>query len=186
MRLVLAALALALLAVPAFALEFTAKEVGVSKSVEFGGVVNGRPVEGLSAKLTVKLLSASKDGKFRFSYTFRNTSKAPFTRARASLWGFDIPHVDHATSTAPFRFMGTGQTVGLGHRDVCFGAKSHDDCREGPGGVSLGASGAGTFGFGGAKGGKVTMENLFVRWVDLSAPSLKLQKASGYGLETVR
>lgn len=172
----------AVCALPAQALEFSAKEVGVAKTVRFGGELNGQPVEGLSATLTVKLVSASK-GVFRFAYTFKNTSGAPFTRARASVWGFDIPEIDHATSTAPFRYMGTGETAGYGHRDVCFGSKTHDDCREGDGGVTLGKTGAGTFAFGGAKSGRVRMDDLFVRWTDLNAPKLGLKNGKALGQE---
>jgi hypothetical protein len=165
------------------ALEFSAREVGVAKTVRFGGELDGRPVEGLSATLTVRLLSAEA-GTFRFAYTFKNTSGAPFTRARASLWGFDIPEIDHATSTRPFRFMGTGETAGYGHRDVCFGSKIHDDCREGDGGVALGKTGSGTFAFGGAKSGRVRMTDLFVRWTDLDAPKLGLKNGKTLGQET--
>lgn len=172
----------ALAAWPAQALEFTAKDVGVSRTIQFGGEIDGQAAEGLSATLTVKLVSAKK-GVFRFAYRFKNTAGAPFTRARASLWGFDVPEIDHATSTRPFRFMGTGDTAGYGHRDVCFGSKTHDDCREGGGGVALGRTGAGTFAFGGAKSGRVRMDDLFVRWVDLDAPTLGLKNAKGLGQE---
>lgn len=172
-------------AFPSRALEFTAEEVGTTKTVEFGGMLNGKTAPGLSGVLTIKLIRVEGD-RFRFAYSFRNTSSAPFTRARASLWGFDIPDVNHATSTAPFRFMGTGDTAGLGHRDVCFGARTHESCREGDGGVALGRSGSGAFGFHGAKGGRVQLDNLFVRWADLEAPSLNLKKGSAVGLQTVR
>lgn len=183
LRAFLIATALAALGVlPARALEFTAKEVGVAKTVRFAGEIDGRPAEGLSATLTVKLVSAKK-GVFRFSYSFKNTSGAPFTRARASVWGFDIPEIDHATSTKPFRFMGTGETAGYGHRDVCFGSKTHGDCREGDGGVALGQTGAGKFAFSGAKSGRVRMDDLFVRWTDLNAPALGLNDAAGLGQE---
>lgn len=186
MRRTFVALAFALVASPALALEFRAGEVGVTKTVVFDGVVDGRRVEGLSGRMTVRLLSATKDGRFRFAYTFQNTSSAPFTRARASVWGFDIPDVTYATSTAPFRFMGTGDTVGVGNRDVCFGSRVHENCREGDGGVRLGQSGSGTFAFRGAKNGRVSLDNLFVRWTDLTAPSLGLHAVSGYGQEKVR
>lgn len=185
-RLLLATVAAAALwASAADALEFTDKEVGVAKTVEFGGMIAGRPQPGLSGVLTVKLVQVRAD-RFRFAYTFKNTSAAPFKRARASIWGFDIPDVNDATSTAPFRFMGTGITSGLGHRDVCFGSRVHEDCREGDGGVALGHTGSGTFAFRGAKGGRVQFDNLFVRWTDLDAPSLNLIRGSGVGQQTVR
>lgn len=175
-----AAVLLALSAGAAQALDFAAREVGTSKSVEFGGEVAGADGQGLKARLTLKLVSA-KNGRFVFAYTMANRTAAPFTRARVALFGFDEPSAAYATSTAPFRFMASGQTDGLGWREFCFGSRTYENCLNGDGGVGLGQSRSGRFELRGVRSGRVSLNRLFVRWQDVDAPSLGLTGATGVG-----
>lgn len=177
-----AALAAAVLAAgPVSAMTFTAKDVGRSRTVTFDGMVDGRPVPALGATVTVTLTSAAK-GRFVFSYRIANTSGAPVSASRVSLFGFDIDRdVADATATGALRLLGTGRVPGLGQRDVCMGREDHDRCDRGTGGVRLGRTGAGTFWFVGVSGGAIGFDNLFVRYEDVVAPSLALDDADGVG-----
>lgn len=185
--------AVCLSAAPAAALTtftWNAADIGTSAPVVFNGLVEGVPLGGLSAQIDFTLLSVSGNA-WTFQYDVDNTSGAPVTASRVSVFGFQVtPNVDTSTSTGLFDIavVGNNNIPGLPfNAEACYkGGGGAGNCAGGGGdGVAMGdpnAIGTFTLNFGGPTG-SVTLENFFVRYQSIDAPGI--QGGSGVGTGTV-
>ncbi len=188
----LAAVAAAVCTVPAGAVTFN---VGDTATVNFngladvylGGVV---AVPGLTSSLELTLDSIVGNTA-NFIYTLSNTSTAPITESRISVFGFDVGPAGFASAvgSSPFDIEVLGgdlPNVGGIERtlDVCFktGGGAGNCNGGGGGGVLLGGSQAGTLAltFGGIIS-SVDLSDFHVRYQSWSNPELGVSGGSGVG-----
>jgi len=174
-----------LIAAPASAatvLSWSSGDLGVSQGVDFNGFVNGVVTPGLTAHVDYTLQSISGND-WTFGYSVHNTSSAPITASRVSIFGFDItPDIVGSTSTGVYdTFTANGNVPQIGFRDACY---SQVNCAGGAGaGALIGQTLGGTFKLTFAvPETSLSLENLFVRYQSIDAPSLGLQGASATGV----
>ena len=105
-----------------------------------------------------------------FSYEVANTSSAPITASRVSIFGFNTnPDISGGSATGTFASVnaGSGNVPNFGNVEVCFGGSN---CAGGGGGgVNLGSTGTGTFtlNFGSALT-ELTLSNFYVRYQSIA------------------
>lgn len=174
----------------ATSLTFTSASIGQTQSVDFAGFTDSfaggtTALPGLSATLDLRLTAISGN-TWTFDYGVANTSSAPVTSSRVSVFGFNVSHLlNAANATGEFSSVGSGNVpVGRGRRDVCFRTGNGGQCSGGGrGGVTIGeALSAGTVNLMfKAPTTNVVLSELFVRYQSLNAPSRNVSGASGVG-----
>lgn len=171
-------------------LTFTSASIGQTQSVNFAGFTDSfaggtTALPGLSATLDLRLTAISGN-TWTFAYSVANTSLAPVTSSRVSVFGFNVSGAfNSATATGEFSSVGSGNVpVGRGSRDTCFRTGNGGQCAGGGGqGVTIGeaaSTGIARLVFN-APTTNVVLSELFVRYQSLNAPSLHIQGASGVG-----
>lgn len=181
--------AVCLSAAPAAAvttLNWTSAQTGLAYAVNFNGLVDGALVAGLTGRVTYTLNSVVGNA-WTFGYLVENTSSAPITDSRISIFGFQItPDIVSTSSTGLFDLAVLGGNIpGLPYdAEACYKGAGGDNCSGGGGdGVTLGGSAAGTFTLNfAAATGDVTLENLFIRYQSINGPGL--EDGSGVGVPT--
>ena len=117
---------------------------GESKVINFNGYSNGSVISGLTAQLTLQLVSIA-NGEFLFNYSILNNSSAPVTGSRISSFGFDTdPDLAGAAATGDYRFIENGSIANGQNVEICFNAADTGSC-SGGGGAQIGETGSGTF-----------------------------------------
>ena len=154
-------------------------DIGESQMIVFDGVSpayqgGSVPVPGLHAQLVLTLDSISNN-TWTFGYSLTNTSAAPITTSRVTVFGFDIPQgYAGVTSTGLFSDPGAGATQLVGNRDLCFRTINFGQCVGSYfGGVGKGHTASGIFNlnYASAQVG-VMLDHLFVAYQGVSAPAL--------------
>lgn len=174
----------------ATSLTFTSASIGQVRSVGFNGFTDSFgggaiSLPGLSANLRFNLTGISGN-TWSFAYSVANTSFAPLTSARVSVFGFNVsPTLSSATATGEFSSVSSGTVpLGRGSRDVCFRTGNGGQCAGGGNdGVTIGeAASTGVFNLiFAAPTTSVVLNDLFVRYLALNAPSSRISGASGVG-----
>lgn len=191
-KLLVTGVALAVMASAAQAttsLSFSAAQANVAQTVDYRGFTgsfnNGNTaLPGLSAR-SIFTLRSIVGNTWTFDYSIANTSVAPVTSSRISLFGFNVsPNIASASSTGEFNGNASGNVPMVGNRDLCFGIGNTNNCSGGGGqGVTIGeAASTGVFRliFQNPQT-NVVLSGLFVRYQSLNAPSLNISGASGFG-----
>lgn len=192
-KLAFAAMAAWMVAAPASAavtLAFDNVGAAESYTVDFDGYV-GSPsgvLAGLSAQMLFALNSVSGDNKtWTFNYSVDNTSTAPVTSSRISIFGFDVSRTLGGGSFATGLFnggVGAGNVPNAGDDvDICFRAGGGGGgCTGGGGGgvdiADAAATGTFTLKFGSAVT-DLTLSNLQVRYQTLATTANAATSASG-------
>jgi hypothetical protein len=159
-------------------------------TVNYDGYV-GTPagvLSGLSAQMLFGLNSVSADKKtWTFNYSLDNTSTAPVTSSRISIFAFDVSRVLGSGSSATGLFnggVGSGNVPNAGDDvDICFraGGGGGGCSGGGGGGVDIpdaAATGTFTLKFGSAIN-DLTLSNLQVRYQTLASTANAATSASG-------
>lgn len=193
LRCVLIGLAVASMGTAATAatgLDFTSASIGTLQQVEFNGFTDSfaggtAALPGLSARLGFKLESIVGN-QWSFAYSVANTSIAPVTSSRVSVFGFNPSQVLRTTTAiGEFSSISSGIVpVGRGSRAVCFRTGNGGECAGGGnGGVTIGeAASTGVFKLiFAAPTTSVILNDLFVRYQSLNVPSRRILGASGVG-----
>ena len=170
-------------ALPAAATTWTSAQTGAAfaQSVTFNGIVDGNVQTGLTAKIDYTLNSVVGN-VWTFGYKVSNTSSAPITASRISIFGFDVTPdaLSSAALSGIFDVVGSGQVpqpnlTPDGALEFCFKASgSSNNCTGGGGdGVLIGANALGTFSlsFSGAPNNlpaSVSFVNNLVRYQSIS------------------
>ena len=191
----LATLSMASGAGAATSLTFTSASIGVLNQARFNGFTDSfgggtTALPGLSARVHFTLQGISGN-QWSFAYAVANTSGVLATGSRVSIFGFDVspalrPAPNSASATGKFSRIGSGNVpLGRGSRDVCFRAGGGGGlCASGGGGgVTIGeAASTGVFKLiFAAPTTSVILNDLFVRYQSLNAPSQNISGASGVG-----
>ena len=171
---------------------WTAGDVGLSRTIIFDGYSPGylggsTPVPGLSAELKLTLDHISGDD-WTFAYDLTNTSTAPITASRVTVFGFDVaePYAG-VTSTGLFNSPHSGATQLVGNRNLCFSTISFGQCWGSYyGGVSQGASAGGFFDlkYAAAQVG-IQLAHMFVAYQGINSQTLCLCHQNGAGVGAV-
>lgn len=137
-----------------YANAITVDSVGDEFIIEFNGLVEGIEQDGLTAEAIVTLTSITSNSlggqDWTFDVTLSNTSSAPITASRISIFGFDVagdlPN-DSVAVSGLFNRPAAGQLPGVGKIDQCFKiGGSYRNCAGGGGeGLEIGESGDFTF-----------------------------------------
>ncbi len=152
MRLRTAMLAAALIATSASAANaavvISASTPGKTFSISYTGKVGGSTTPLVSATGMFTFTGASPNLRtYNFSYTLANTST---NEARMRSFGFNVTSAlnpGSTTASGGFAFTGLNQNYpeAVGNIEVCFKATNNGQCTGGPGGLTRGTSGTGTF-----------------------------------------
>ena len=171
-------------------LNFTSASIGQIRSFNFNAFTDdylgaALPLPGLSARLRLNLTGISGN-TWSFAYSVANTSFAPISTSRVSVFGFDVsPRLQSATATGEFSSVGSGNVpLGRSDSDVCFRTGGGGQCAGGGGGgVTIGeAASTGVFKLiFAAPTSSVMLNDLFVRYQSLNSQSLRIREASGVG-----
>lgn len=137
-----------------YANAITVDSVGDEFIIEFNGLVEGIEQPGLTAEAIVTLTSITSNTlggqDWSFDVTLTNTSSAPITASRISIFGFDVagglPN-DSVAVSGFFDRPAAGNLPGVGKIDQCFkvGGGYSNCAGGGGGGLELGESGDFTF-----------------------------------------
>lgn len=176
-----AASLLALAAAPAHAVSFV--NVGDSATLNFDGVVAGNVVNGLSGAVTYTLASITGTSMI-FNFSVLNSSQNPVTGSRISTFGFDAdPNFTSAAITGGnvFTSVSSGNVPQFGPIEFC--ATAGANCAGGGGqGVAAGGTASGQFALTfSSLPAALQLENFYVRYQSVTAPSLGLTSNSGVG-----
>jgi len=160
-------------------LSWNSTDLGVTQSADFNGIVEGVVTPGLTASIDYTLQSVAAN-TWTFAYSVENTSSAPITASRVSVFGFDVtPDISTSTSTGEYdNFTANGNVPQIGVREACY---SQVNCAGGGGGgATLGQTLDGTFTltFAGAET-DLSLENLFVRYQSIDGPGLDGDSGTG-------
>lgn len=114
-------------------------QVGQSGTVNYGGLVEGNPVAGLSASITFTLQNVDlANNIWTFGFGVDNTSVAPITNSRVSTFGFntnpDFLNAGIVTGTV-FDGVSSGNVPGFMNVEFC--ATAGPNCSGGAGGGVL-------------------------------------------------
>ncbi len=171
-----------LVAMPASAavvLSWNSADTGVTQGSDFNGIVGGSVLAGLTAHVDYTLQSVSGND-WTFGYSVENTSSAPVTASRVSIFGFDVtPDISGGSSTGVYdNFTADGNVPQIGFREACF---SQVNCAGGAGaGALLGQTLFGTFTLTFASAQTdLSLENLFVRYQSIDAPGINGGSGTG-------
>lgn len=173
-------------AMAAVSLNWTTGQVGTQYTVDFNGIIDGNVTPGLTGQVVYKLQSINGNS-WLFDYTVNNTSSAPITASRISIFGFNTdPDFNSTTSTGLFSVVGSGNVPQLQFSaEACYkpGGGSNNCAGGGGNGVLIGGSESGTFtlNFGSAQNA-ITLDSLFVRYQSIDGPGLN--GSSGVGVPT--
>lgn len=148
-----------------------------SFTTKFNGFTDGfAPVPGLSGLTKISyVMSTSSNKKYLFSFSVTNTSSAPLTSSRISIFGFDVdPNVKVSTSSATgtYSTVGAGNVPIIGDHEICFkaGGASSNCAGGGSGGAAIGQTVNGTFtlSFDNSVPNRIfKLSNFFVRYQDV-------------------
>lgn len=115
---------------------------GFTQSISFNGVVEGSVISGLTAEADLTLASVV-DSTWTFEIDLSNTSSAPITDSRVSVFGFNTdPAVNVSLSSSSstsgdFSKIGTGNVPQSGVVDICANTQNNTCSGGGSGGVSI-------------------------------------------------
>jgi len=177
-----ACIAAAAPATAATVLSWDSTDIGQTQNADFIGLVDGAVTAGLTASIDYTLQSIVGND-WTFGYSVQNTSSAPITASRVSVFGFDVtPDILTSASTGVYDdFTANGNVPQIGFREACY---SQVNCAGGGGaGALIGQTLGGTFTltFAAAQD-DLSLENLFVRYQSIDAPTLGIQGGSGTGI----
>mgnify|MGYP002779877872 CR=1 FL=1 len=160
---------------------------GGTAMLNFNGFADGSTIPGLTGALQLTFAGFSGNSAL-FNFVLTNTSSSPITGSRLTIFGFNVdPDITGATVTPPtsdFTEVVRGGSAGsLGVIEVCFGGANCNG--GGPGGPTLGQSASGTISLNFASPvTSVTLDNFYLRYQSINAPSLNIQGGSARGRVT--
>lgn len=178
---------------PAVATTWTSAQTGAAfmQSVSFNGIIDGTVQDGLTGTVEYTLNSVVGN-LWTFAYTLSNTSSAPVTASRISLFGFDVDPdaLSSSSLSGIFDVVGSGQVPQPnlhpdGSLEFCYltDGQGNNCTGGGGGGVLIGNNTSGTFNLlFGAPPGAVTFSNHLVRYQSIDAPGV--DGGSAIGLPT--
>lgn len=148
-----------------------------SFTTTFNGFTDGfAAVAGLSGLTKINYVMSSNSNKsYLFSFSVTNTSSAPITSSRISIFGFDVDpnvKVSSSSSTGVFSTVGAGNVPIIGNHEICFkaGGGSSNCAGGGGGGATKGQTINGTFtlSFANSVPNRIfKLNNFFVRYQDV-------------------
>lgn len=147
-KVVIGLLALTGSGVPAVAaVTINSADIGYSFTLDYGGQVNAQPTDQISALGFFTFSGLSPDGlTYLFDYSLQNTSAV---NSRIRSFGFTTtPNILAASSSGTYQYASYGssqQFPGISDMEMCFTPTSNGQCNGGPGGLSSGQTGTGSF-----------------------------------------